>query len=161
MIPATAEGGTAVAQAVIDSCEREIDKHLKACNEFVIAVGADVGVKIAGLADQIVDTLRGGGAWERLDGGVEAAERAKGNWLIVAGLKGREQAHPSSHGHVAVVVPGDLAHGKYPTGYWGSLGGEPGKNKSLNFAWNADDRDKVTYAAHKLDDNIDGTIPTA
>lgn len=42
-----------------------------------------------------------------------------------------------AHGHVVVVVPGTLAHGRYPSAWWGSLGGSPG-------------RDHVSYAAHSL-----------
>jgi hypothetical protein len=46
-----------------------------------------------------------------------------------------------------VVVAGGLAHNKYPTGYWGRLGGAGERNKTLNYAWKTVDRDKVTYAA--------------
>ncbi len=35
------------------------------------------------------------------------------------------------HGHVVVLVPGPLSHGKYPTAYWGSLGGVPKKYTTL------------------------------
>ncbi|MET1257375.1 hypothetical protein [Aliikangiella maris] len=60
--------------------------------------------------------------------------------LVIVGLK----AQP--HGHVAIVVPGPLAHGKYPTAYWGSLGGVPKKNTTINWSWNKKDRDNVIYA---------------
>jgi hypothetical protein len=47
-------------------------------------------------------------------------------------------------------VPGPLAHGKYPTAWWGSLGGSPGQNQTINWAWTEADRDKVSYASHDV-----------
>jgi hypothetical protein len=50
-------------------------------------------------------------------------------------------------GHVVVVVPGPLAHGLYPTAYWGSTAaGIQKKNTTVNWAWKKEDRDKVLYA---------------
>ncbi len=68
---------------------------------------------------------------------------------MVAGLRGDEQATPDPHGHVVIVVGGPLdpTHGKYPHAYWGSLGGTPGQDETLNYAWVAADRDRITYAA--------------
>ena len=45
-----------------------------------------------------------------------------------------------------VITPGPLAHNKYPTGYWGRLGGVGAENQTINWSWNATDRDKVLYA---------------
>jgi len=44
------------------------------------------------------------------------------------------------------VVTGEVNQGKYPTGYWGSLGGVGKKATTINWSWNAMDRDKVRYA---------------
>jgi hypothetical protein len=82
-------------------------------------------------------------------GDAAAASAAAGNF-VVAGLRGDEQARPDSHGHVAVVVSGPCNRGLYPTAYWGKLGGEGANEKTINWAWNEEDRDKVTYAAHSL-----------
>jgi hypothetical protein len=49
-----------------------------------------------------------------------------------------------------MIVSGDLAQGKYPTGYWGQLGGVGAKNKTLNWAWNAASRDSVIYAGRQI-----------
>jgi hypothetical protein len=68
----------------------------------------------------------------------------------MAGLKGSEQAHPDQHGHVVIVVDGSLAHDAYPSAYWGGLGGQPGRNQTLNFAWTVADRDRISYAEHGL-----------
>src|SRR6202034_2574503 len=55
------------------------------------------------------------------------------------------QAPDPAHGHVVVVVQGPLAHGLYPTAYWGQLGGVGKKDMTLNWAWTAGDRDNVVY----------------
>jgi hypothetical protein len=47
-------------------------------------------------------------------------------------------------------VDGPLAHGRYPSAYWGSLGGTPAKFETVNWAWTENDRDRVTYAEHDL-----------
>jgi hypothetical protein len=69
---------------------------------------------------------------------------------VIAGLKGGDQEIPSVHGHVVVVVSGLLANGKYPSAYWGRLGGIGDKNKTINWAWRAGDRDHVIYAARAI-----------
>jgi hypothetical protein len=107
-------------------------------------------VSLQGLADVIVETLRGGGTWTALADGVAARQSAAAGKLVIGGLKGSEQAKPDAHGHVVVVVDGPLAHGAYPSAYWGSLGGTPARNQTVNFAWTTQDRDKVFYANHDI-----------
>jgi len=120
------------------------------CSGFVHAVGAALGVQIEGMADDIVNALRAGGKWQKLpDGPAAAASAAAGN-LVVAGLRGDEQAVPNVHGHVVVVVAGALNRGIYPTAYWGSLGGSPGYDQTINWAWTEADRDRVSYAAQVI-----------
>jgi hypothetical protein len=82
--------------------------------------------------------------------GVAAAASAAAGKFVVGGLLGSEQAVPDLHGHVVVIVAGPLAHGLYPSAYWGSLGGTPGRDQTINWAWTANDRDRVTYAAQDL-----------
>jgi hypothetical protein len=139
-----------MADPVRDACEACFDANKSDCSGFVRAVGTTLGVAIAGLADDIVNTLRAGGAWAPLKGGPAAAASAAAGNLVVGGLLGNEQAAPSEHGHVVVVVAGPLNRGLYPSAYWGRLGGVGAKNETVNWAWNAADRDKVTYAAHTL-----------
>jgi hypothetical protein len=69
---------------------------------------------------------------------------------VIGGLRGDEQFKHSNHGHVVVVIAGPLAHARYPSGYWGRLGGIGAKNETINWAWTEHDRDRVTYAAHDL-----------
>lgn len=137
---------------VQDACRECFAAHRGDCSGFVKAVAGLLGVKLAGDADDITDTLRAGGAWTVLPDGVAAQAEAAAGKFVVAGLKGAEQRPPDAHGHVVVVVAGDLAHAAYPPAWWGSLGGAPGQNQTTNFAWTAADRDRVTYAATTIPD---------
>ncbi len=136
---------------VTDACEACYDAHTGDCSGFVKAVAATLDVTVEGNADQMVDILRSGeGGWTVVTGGPAAAAAAAAGKLVVGGLKGAEQTTPNPHGHVVVVVPGPLARNAYPTAWWGSLGGQPGKNQTINYAWVAGDRDRVSYAAHDI-----------
>ena len=139
-----------MSDRIKDACEREYEAHKGDCSGFARAVGADLGVAIGGMANDIVARLRAGGVWKPIPDGPTAAARARAGKLVIAGLRGNEQAHPNEHGHVVVVVDGPLAHERYPTAYWGSLAGTPAKLKTINWAWTQDDRDKVTYAEHDV-----------
>jgi hypothetical protein len=144
------KGGKTLADRVITTCEKELPRHSADCSGFVRAVCADLGVVVTGLANDIVNTIRAGGAWTRLADGVTAMDNAKAGKLVIAGLRGDEQAVPDAHGHVVVVVDGSLAFSRYPTAYWGQLHGSGGRFKTLDYAWTARDRDRITYAAHDL-----------
>jgi hypothetical protein len=135
---------------VRDACEACFDAHKDDCSGFVRAVAASLGVTLQGLADDIVVTIRTDPGWRQLPDGNAAAQSAEAGRLVIAGLKGSEQAHPDPHGHVAVVVDGPVERDACPTAYWGSLGGKPGKALTINFAWTVDDRDHVTYAEHDV-----------
>jgi hypothetical protein len=139
-----------MSDPVRDACEACFDAHKDDCSGFVRAVAGALKIPLAGLADDIVATIRGGGEWVALADGVSAARAAGDGKLVVAGLKGSEQTHPDPHGHVVVVVAGPLAHDKYPSAYWGQLHGTGAKDKTLNFAWTEQDRDRISYAAHPL-----------
>jgi hypothetical protein len=109
-------------------------------------VAAALGVALEGDANEIVETLRTGEGWALLPDGAAAAQQAEAGKLVVGGLKGSEQALPSPHGHVVVVVEGQPARNAYPCAYWGKLGGIGAKDKTTNWAWTAADRDRVSYA---------------
>ena len=81
--------------------------------------------------------------WWPVENGVEARNWAEAGYLVIGGLKA------AGHGHVVVVTSGPLAHGKYPTAYWGHLGSVGAKAKTINYSWNATVRDKVRYFAAK------------
>jgi hypothetical protein len=139
-----------MTDSVTAACVREFPAHNGDCSGFVKAVGADLGVTIEGMANDIVNTLRAGGAWVILADGPAALASAQAGQLVVAGLRGDDQATPNPHGHVVVVVDGPLARGAYPSAYWGQLGGAGAECKTINWAWTTQDRDRVIYAAHKL-----------
>ena len=132
------------------ACEACFEAHRNDCSGFARAVADQLGVTLQGLADQIVDTLRSGPGWRHLADGGAARTSARAGKLVIAELKGSEQARPDPHGHVVVVVDGALARNAYPTAYWGSLGGQPGRDQTLNFAWIPQDRDRISYAEHDL-----------
>lgn len=126
-----------LAEKIVAACERHWDEHQGNCSGFVKAVASDLGVSLTGQANDIIDQINENG-WA-IDSGQEARDWAEAGYLVVAGLK----AQPN--GHVVVVVPGPLAQGKYPTAYWGRLGGSGKKKTTINWSWNATDRDKVIY----------------
>jgi hypothetical protein len=135
------------AKRVMTACESRWDGNKGDCSAFVRAVGHDVGIDLSGTANAIVDAMgKTGSGWTALKDGKEASDKATAGLLVVAGLK----AEP--HGHVVVVVPGPLAREKYPTAYWGRLGGEGEKKKTINYAWKEKDRDQVQYFAHEIKD---------
>jgi hypothetical protein len=115
----------------------------------VIAVAARLSAVIQGDANAIAQALGAGGVWQKLADGVAAAAAAQAGKFVVGGLVGSAQAVPDAHGHVVVVVDGPLNRGKYPSAYWGRLGGVGAKDQTINWAWTAADRDKVIYAAYE------------
>jgi hypothetical protein len=139
-----------MSDRVTAACDVYFEAHKGDCSGFARAVATSLGVPLDGLADDIVNTIRGGGSWTPIHDGVAAAAAIRAGKFVIAGLKGGEQANPDPHGHVVVVVDGPLARGAYPSAYWGSLGGTPGRDQTINFAWTADDRDRVSYAQHDL-----------
>jgi hypothetical protein len=144
-------------QRIIEICEGSWDAHKSDCSGFVKAVTGALGVSTFAPdddADSIVDKLGAAGDWIALPSGNGSAAKAQADTglLVVAGLKGAGQVPPVPHGHVVVVVTGPLdpTHGKYPTAYWGRLGGLGAKAETINYAWQAADRDQVGYFAKSL-----------
>ncbi len=126
-------------QNIIDTCEAHFDAYSHDCSGFLKAVAGSLGIAITGMADDIVDAIHSS-PWTPLPDGIAAKAQADQGFFVVGGLK------DTPHGHVVVVVQGPLSHDKYPTGYWGRLGATGMKNATINWAWNATDRDKVSYA---------------
>jgi hypothetical protein len=136
---------------VASSCVKNYHAHTGDCSGFVKAVSADLGVTLSGMANDIVKVLQSGsGGWRSISGGSAALASAKAGKLVVAGMLGSQQASPDAHGHVVVVVSGPMVNGKYPSAYWGSLGGPPGYFRTLNYSWTTQDRDRISYAEHDL-----------
>lgn len=125
------------AQKIVNACELHWTEHQGNCSGFVKAVAAELGVVLSGQANDIVKHISAN--WWSIESGIEARNWAEAGYLVVGGL----EAQPN--GHVVIVVPGPLAHGKYPTAYWGRLGSSGKKNTTINYSWNSSTRDKVIY----------------
>jgi hypothetical protein len=130
---------TTPQQTIIDACEANFDAYTSDCSGFLKAVASALGIQMTGMADDIVEEIQTA-PWTRLPDGIAAKTQADQGFFVVGGLQ------DTPHGHVVVVVQGPLAHGLYPTAYWGRLGATGMKNTTINWAWNAADRDRVTYA---------------
>lgn len=137
------------ATDIINECESQFETYKNDCSGFVKAVATAFSISLNGQADEIVDQIKSAD-WTHLQNGMEAKEKADNGWFVVAGLKGEDNVPAQNNGHVAIVVSGPIAQGKYPSGYWGKLGSIGEKNKTLNWAWNAACRDKVYYAAKQI-----------
>ena len=134
MAPTTMDPGARVVAA----CEKHWDQFKGDCSGFARAVAAELGVTLTGMANDIVGEIQNS-PWTVLASGVDAAAKASTS-LVVGGLVDQP------HGHVVIVVPGPLAHDKYPSAYWGMLNGVGRKNTTVNWSWDAAHRDQVIYA---------------
>lgn len=123
---------------IVEACEKHWAKNQNDCSGFVKDVADELGVALTGQANEIIDTMQKS-PWSVLKSGAQAKEKAVLGKFVLGGLK------DSPHGHVVVVVDGPLAHGTYPTAYWGSLGGIGKKATTINWSWNKSDRDQVIY----------------
>jgi hypothetical protein len=127
------------------TCEKHWEAHKADCSGFVKAVATDLNVTLTGQANDIVDQIQKS-PWKVLKDGKEADSEARAGKFVVAGLK------DDPNGHVVIIVPGELAHEKYPTGYWGHLGSVGYKNTTINYSWNSAERDKVIYASIQIEE---------
>jgi hypothetical protein len=130
-------------QQVIEACEAVFAAHITDCSGFARAAAAELGIKLEGRANELIDQLSGA-PWAILADGIAAKQKADEGYFVVAGLK------DEPHGHIVVIVAGEIAHEKYPAAYWGSLKGaeSAAKNRTINWAWTKADRDRVIYAAY-------------
>jgi N-acetylmuramoyl-L-alanine amidase len=151
-LPPPRSGSTEVlaTDRVRQACEASFPQHHDDCSAFARDVARRLGVKLEGPANDIVKTLRTGQqGWTPLSDGAAAARSAHDGKLVIGGLPGSEQSVPKEHGHVVVVVDGKMA-GRYPRAYWGQLGGDGIRGQTVNFAWRPGDRDRVSYAEHRI-----------
>jgi hypothetical protein len=124
--------------AVVAACQAHWEAHKADCSGFARAVATALGVPLTGMANDIVDELQKE-PWTITMDGNEAAAKAQAGYFVLGGLK------EDPHGHVVVVVGPPFAHDKYPSAYWGRLGAVGAENQTINWSWNAEDRDKVIY----------------
>lgn len=141
---------TSPAEKIKDTCERLLPANAGDCSAFVKAVCSEFGISLKGDANEIVDDLNTANGWTPLGSdatsGKKAAEAAANNQLVIGARK------ETGHGHVVVVVKGQLHLDKYPHAYWGKLNDpdNAGYDKTVNWAWVAAARDSVTYASRSV-----------
>jgi hypothetical protein len=124
---------------VTEACDKWWDTYKADCSGFAKAVAKEVGVPLSGQANDIVVAMQKD-PWKPLASGKEAKDYAELGFFVLGGLKA------TPNGHVVVVVKGPLNREKYPTAYWGRLGGTGKKATTINWSWASTDRDKVSYA---------------
>lgn len=130
-------------EKILAACEKHYKIHSQSCSGFVLAVAGELGHRLAGNADGIIDQLES--SWTKIDR-AKAIEAAQAGVLIIVGLKSHEHNPPRGHGHVAVVVGGALYLGKYPLVWGGSSGrAQSAGTKSVGEVWRNTDRDGVRY----------------
>jgi len=144
------ESAKAMRNRVREACEAYFKANQHDCSGFVRAVAEQFGVTIDGLANEIVDAVRFATEWRVVPHGANAAQRAAVGQLVTGGLRGDQQFEPSNHGHVVVAVAGRLAHGRYPSVYWGCPGSKGAENETINRTWTEHDRNRVSCAEHDL-----------
>jgi hypothetical protein len=148
----TPSRATDTAEQIKDVCDQllRLPANTGNCSAFVKAVCQQFGVRLEGQANKMVDELTPANGWTVLgdkDAGARAAEMAALGHLVV-GAKKQE----GGHGHVVIVVEGPPNKGKYPVAYWGTLNHpeKAGFEKTINWAWDKNARDKVTYASREI-----------
>ncbi len=143
-------GQESKADALLRICREKFDilSNKAYCNYFVDEVARALGHRsfVGRTANDIVDFLDV--SWPEVSG-KEAALFASWGHLVIAGLRSWEYKRPQDtygHGHVAIVVPGDIYLGKYPKVYCGgSIRGQSTGDKSSGQVWKKEDRDQVHY----------------
>jgi len=144
------------AQLIIDHCFNDWDANKDDCNKFVKAVSGDLGVYIpeGADADAIVDFLAHSSDWTELTkgNGQQAKDNADVGKFVIGGMKGSELNPAQDHGHVVIVMSGDLdpTHNQYPRASWGTLNSVGEKDSFVNYAFNTDDRDNVRYFSRSI-----------
>lgn len=97
---------------IFDIAEKNWDTNKSNCSGYVKAVAADLGVILAGQANDLIDFWTAHAPWVNLGHDAKkASELAANGYLVFAGEKDRP------NGHVVLIVPGWSANG-YPMGYW-------------------------------------------
>jgi hypothetical protein len=137
--------------AILKAAQDDYEDNLSNCSGFVCSVFIDVTCSLlAGTADALVQTFEQQGAWKERNRAEAIADVGLGRF-VVAALHSIDHVPPAVHGHVAIVVPGTLYHGKYPKVWCG--GGDFGRSqgdRSVGEIWRPTVRDRVRYFTYQL-----------
>lgn len=146
------------SQRIIAKCEEVFEANQSDCNKFVKAVAQGLGIQEIPAdadADAILNFLKDASGWSKLTPGDDGAAKAAADQgqFVIGGLASGDLRE--DHGHVVVVVAGPLdpAHHRYPSAYWGKLGGVGARDKTINYAFKAPQRDNVRYFKRALPAN--------
>jgi len=130
---------------IVAACKKHYTTYWNDCSGFVHAVTTELGHPVDGNADGMMKALAGSPEWQSIDRAA-AVEAVKTGALVLAGLKAIDHNPPRSHGHIVVVIDGELYHKIYPLVWGGSIGSAQSKGtKSVGEVWNRTDRDSVLY----------------
>jgi hypothetical protein len=138
---------------LIKACEDAYATNSSNCSGFLRAVCSSLNITIdQGDADSIIDFLEHN--WDELDGPAEAKAAVDDSKFVVAALSSSDSNKDPkpTHGHVAVVVPGELYRKTYPKVYCGGMSplGRSTGGKSVGEVWATVDRDDVSYYQSKI-----------
>jgi len=147
-VPYASRVELALPARVQQACENAFDDNADDCNKFVKAVATSLGVTLKGNADDIVAEIQQL-PWTYIGNDLGAAKRAADlagqSKLVIGGLT--SDALGEAHGHVIVVVPGNLVNGLYPAAYWGSIvPGKAARLRGVNYAFQHPYCDSVRYS---------------
>ncbi len=130
-------------ESIVAACRKHYAPNKDDCSGFVRAVAAEFGYTLKGNADQIIGALEK--SWMNLDRS-KAIEAVKEGALVIAGLQAGAHTPPRNHGHVVVIIEGELYNEKYPLVWCGSIGSaQSNGTKSVGEIWRKIDRDAVLY----------------
>ncbi|MBI3074982.1 MAG: hypothetical protein HYY92_02075 [Parcubacteria group bacterium] len=130
-----------LCELVVEICEKHWEEHKSNCSGLVKAVAGELGIRLVGQANDIMDQLQSP-PWRPLSNGIEANKRASDGKFVIGGRK------DSPNGHVVIVVDAkgrELNRGEHPFAYWGQLHGVGRKNDTVNWAFPKEDLSSVTY----------------
>lgn len=134
-------------------CDAAYADYSDNCSGFLRDVCASLSIIIGqGDANSIVSFLQAN--WDELDDGAAAKAAVDAGGFVIAGLQASEskKVPKPTHGHVAVVVPGELYRKIYPKVYCGGMSvyGRSQGDKSVGEVWSQVDRDEVRYYQSKI-----------
>jgi len=154
-------GSNISSDDILKAAKEAAQANIANCSGSVRATADTLGIDFANnQANEQIDWLKAqvqAGKWERVENGAKAADLAAQGRFVVVGLKAKD------HGHIAVVVKGSLAQGRYPHIVGGAL--HTGKKITRNIngmevltGAMTDDKGQLLYVHKKK--NKDGNIIT-
>ena len=123
-------------------------KNKDNCSGFMRSVARKIGIPLPETnADGLVTEMENN--WIQIETVEEALQKLSEGYFVTVGLKSVAHTGSRHHGHVAIVVDGELYRDQYPSCWCGSISVSQSRgNKSVGEVWNRSDRDRVKYFAY-------------